>query len=89
MPTICQVDPLNIREVMDLISSTSCLRMLALYPRGSKGRLYRMYAYALKRPDAALEYDLGKAGAMVVGYYTKAAEPAAVMADIAFAMGEI
>jgi len=85
MAAIKKLDPLNIREVADWVAQTSKLRLLVFH-HSSKTRSGYLYAYSLTKPDPELEYDVHKQGGVLVGYYTRKAEPAQIMADIASAM---
>jgi hypothetical protein len=88
MTTIRQLDPLDIRAVMDALAKTSSFRVLVLMPSGDKRRRFSgaLWAYTTTGPDIELEHDVKDRGGVLVGYYTKKAVPAAVMADIAAAM---
>lgn len=88
MASIKRLDPLDIRAVVEWIRQTSRYRILVLR-RTAGRRNWTLDAYSVTRPDPVLEHDAVAGGAVIVGYYTKHAEPASVMADIATAMGEL
>lgn len=88
MPKIKQLDPLNIRQVAEWVAQTSRFRMLVLMP-DKRTRTGKLYAYSLTGPDVELEHDVRRQSGQIVGTYTKAADPALLMADIAAAMAEI
>ena len=85
MAAIKSFDPIDVASVVKCVSQTSRLRLLALKP-GNGHLRGKLWAYAVTKPDAALEFDRVEKGCTLVGYYTRKAEPAQVMADIAAAM---
>jgi hypothetical protein len=85
MAAVKGFDPLDVAAVVQWVAQTSKLRLLALQP-GKGNHRGKLWAYAVTKPDAALEFDLAEKGCTLVGYYTRKAEPAQVMADIAAAM---
>lgn len=88
MASIKRLDPLDIRAVADWVKQTSRYRVLVL--RRTAGRkCWALDAYSVTRSDPVLEHDAKSQGAVVVGYYTKRADPATLMADIAAAMVEL
>lgn len=90
MAKIKQLDPLDIHAVMEWIAQTSKLRVLVMLPGDRRKRAQgALWAYSVTRPDPELEHDVRARGGVVVGYYTRQAAPANVMADIASSMVEL
>ena len=63
--SVKQFDPLNIAALWDAIRRTSSLRLLVMLP--SSKYPARLYAYALRQPDAEIEYSTKENGGVVVG----------------------
>ena len=88
MAAIKHLDPMDIRAVVDWVRQTSRYRILVLR-RTAGRRNWALDAYSVTKPDPALEHDATSSGGVIVGYYTREADPATLMADIATSMGEL